>query len=166
MYGMPYYEQVQNFRAEIQSYEEALETADQVAQVEADLEERYESFTDEELEGLSNMLPEESQLIEDVAEISRLAQDNGVDISDVEVKNPQESQSSGTQSTNNTETLPISYSIIANYENFRGFLQALENRLRVTDVTSISFSVEGSAEGEGPGFYNIELGTQAYWLNQ
>lgn len=171
LYGLPFYENVQNQRAELQSYAEALDTADKVADIEADLRNRLESFSEEDLEKFSKMLPEASRTIKDVSDVNNIAEENGVTLSSVSIEESEQSESEQGQGEG-VRSAGVTYSLAARYPDFLDFLRALEGRLRVTDVTSISFTVDEGTTREGTegvtasDVYNIELGTQAYWINQ
>ncbi|MEA2715291.1 MAG: hypothetical protein QOG91_319 [Candidatus Parcubacteria bacterium] len=58
------------------------------------------------------------------------------------------------------DTVSISFSIIAPYQQFIGFMQDLEANLRLMDVTHISMTASDT------GIYNFNVQLRAYWLRQ
>ncbi len=94
---------------------------------------------------LNESLPSTAELIPTLKIIEKLATDSNVIITGISVDTvPEETTELQTTTSSNLTTLPVSISIMGQYQDMRNFVEALHNSRRTVNVLSISFSLEES----------------------
>lgn len=141
----------------------------------ADLRNMQQSYDDLEIRAwrsLDNILPKEGDVYLLFAQMETLARDNGLILSSININDglntdtdaqTKASKTAKTTATTNTsiadniKTVNISLNLegINSYENFKLFLDSIENNARILDIKSLSYSPEKST-------YTVTLST--YYL--
>jgi Tfp pilus assembly protein PilO len=155
-YTNPSYKDVEGLKRTVASYEIALERAREAMKIKEVLQERYNTFSNEDFNHLQKMLPDTVDNIRLLLDINQVASSYGTSIGGIRVESD--------QSTNqNTDTKPyggitIRFRVSMTYDNFQKFLRDIEQNLRITDVSALTFaSVEG-------GIYTYDVTLRTYWL--
>ena len=163
VYLDPAYADIKRLRAEEQAYINAIESVKAVEAKRNELLSKYNSFSNTDLDRLDEMLPERIDNVRLVAEINGIAQQYDIEIRRVRVAEDRGSNSSSgqsiTDSTLRHKTLSVSFNFDASYEPFTDFIRDLEQSLRITDFSLVSFRTESNSQNVT---YNVTLKT--YWL--
>ena len=157
----PQYERVQTLRAEEGEYQSALEKAENVSQLQEELNAQYEAFSTDDLRKLSTILPQEVDRFRLLNDIDYLARRSGIALSSVGIAGERDQNAnevSSSEASRAHTSLTGSITFETTYENFKSFLRVLEKNLQVIDVTTIAIS-----PGEGRD-YSFNLGFSTYSL--
>jgi len=158
------YEGVKALRAEAAQYDEALERAQELRQVRDRLNATYRTFSTSDVESLLMLLPDNLDNIRFALDIDRIAVDNNLKISKLELEGGESEASTpeGEEPQDESLTLGMAtlrFTVEGSYANMVNFLMDLERNLRVVDITDITFM---GGEAGGPESYTI--GVRMYWL--
>jgi Tfp pilus assembly protein PilO len=161
------YSEVSEINAELNTYKEALHSADVVREkIEKGIQE-YQNFTDEDIARLEKLLPDTVDNIHLIIDVDGIARTYGLTIRDIAiVEKDTETSSRGSARINSGrgvrglyEETSIQFSVRARYSIFMNFLHDLEESLRVLDIKDISF-----ISGEDGEVYDFTLTIDTYWL--
>jgi Tfp pilus assembly protein PilO len=162
MYAMPQYETLGRKLSEKSAYENALAQAAEILSLKESLRIQYDSFTQEDRAKLQKMLPDKADVIGSILETDDVAAQNGVVITSVD--DTPASADSLRAGRDELRVASTAYGVVSNYESFVNFLRGLERSLRITDVSSLSFSTE--AEESTSNLIDFSLEANTYWLNE
>lgn len=164
MYSLPQYEVLKTKQAEKATYENALAQGAEILALKDDLRVQYDSFSQEDRLKLQKMLPDEADTVGSILETDDIATENGVvitSVSDVpEAANSQERVGA----RDRVSKSHAAYEVSSDYQSFVTFITELERSLRITDLSSLSFSA--GAEEAGSGLIDFSLDTNTYWLSE
>lgn len=117
------------------------------------------TISDADQQRLEKMLPSNINNLLLIIEISQIAQKRNLLATNIVIGSAKNNSSMPGQQSSQYETLPLSFTISkASYSDFLGFLQDLENNLRLVDITNIGFSSNDT------GFYDYNVSLNTYWL--
>jgi len=163
-------------RDEMKMWESRLDEANQTKQRLEELKNKYELMKDEKTRILETV-PKSEDLPGLITQLDALTSQNGLILNSAKFVLPKESNNvaaaensaassgSGTLGANlaqtPVETLGVTLDLGGNYSALKGFLKAVENNLRLSDVTSIDF---GSDSGQsGSELKKISVGLNIYY---
>lgn len=153
MYIDPTYGRIEELQAERDTFNEALDKADELLEVRDRLLDTYNSFTNEELSRLKKLLPDHVDSVRLIIDIDGIAAQYGLRIEDVEVGSTNEGNEG-----ENVGIAELKFTIEAPYATLKQFLMDLEDSLRLIDVAAVSFTSEDTDDT----IYRITIRT--YWL--
>lgn len=162
----PQYKEVQALQEQKAEYDQLLEKAKQLRSAREELNSRYESFSDSELETLEKVLPDTVDNIRLIVDMNDIAEDYGIVIRNIGVSGgPLQEDESGQNRTTASRnsgtkygTITLNFSVTTTYDIFKQFMMDLENSMRLLDIKDFSVS---AGDGE---FYTYSLTLDTYWL--
>jgi Tfp pilus assembly protein PilO len=156
----PTYDDIQSIQAQASRLDEALTKSRELQAVRNQLDARRRTFSEEDIEKLGKLLPDNIDNIRLLLDINGIADDFGMQVQSFSF-----SGASGVAAPDTTvaratpyQSVVMGFSVSASYEDFLVFLKALERSLRIVDVTDISIA---SASGD---VYTYNLSLRTYWL--
>jgi len=150
LYILPTYSDIQNLSSDKAEYERAIQTSVEIQNTLIDLQEKYNSFRDEDLHKLDILLPQEVLPVRLIMELNNIASDNSLALSEVQVADSvsEEGGEENTSSQEGLQVFDIGFSVETTYEGFLSFLNNLEESLPFYDIASLGFSVQTGAGEE------------------
>jgi Tfp pilus assembly protein PilO len=173
------YQVYQTLKAEAESYETALQQADELAELRNDLQEQLESIDAQKRDRLEKFLPRNIDTVRLTIEVSSIADTTGIEIeefsfadtttsnesSDSENSEDTGDDTSSIQSGADYSSVDMTLSATGNYDEFKNFLTRLENNLRLTDIQSVTVDNSENANSEsGTNLNNYQVVLRTYWL--
>ncbi len=163
-------------------YLSAIANANQLVKVRDSVLKDYNALSDDDRERLSKMLPNTVDNIRLIIDLNSVALRHGFPLRNIKAAAtsaingkgtpslPQTQDTSGGQgrAASNTsiptpvlDTVTVSFSVTAPYQQFIDLLRDLEANLRIMDVTHLTVSA-----GSAPGSYDFGVELKTYWLRQ
>ncbi len=148
----PLWDNISTLRGESANIESVLSTLNQKKQIQQDLITTYNSISDQQLDLLLHQhLPKKPDTGTLLVALERMAQLSFMQLNNVDFKKIAPARNTSTIQTNLAkvpikaailpyQTLTFSFTATGSYENFKAFLGALENHIRLVDITNISFT--------------------------
>lgn len=191
MFTNPLYKEISNLRAEVVSYNEALDNSKALEAERDKLTQKYNSIDPVNLGKLQKLLPDSVDNIKLILEIEKLASPYGMILKDVKydvLKKNEESPSGINPSAGpaaeavsvagntlsagdnkNYGAWDLEFSVQGNYYNFLNFLRNLESNLRIVDIASVDFSSDTGGEVglntvQPSNNYKYQFKIRTYWL--
>jgi len=170
----PMYKNFVAEKAQIASYNEALNNSKMLENERDKLTKKFNSIDPSNLERLQKFLPDSIDNIRLILEMEKLALPYGMILKDVKYATLEKSATSNivpagmaaTIATQDYGTWDLEFSTQGTYSNFISFIKEIENNLRMVDIVSVDFSSDvGLSPGAGSSEaykYNIKIKT--YWL--
>ena len=173
----PMYKEVSSLLSvQTASYDKALDNSKDLEAERDKLTNKKNSFSEDDLEKLETLLPDNVDNIRLIIEIQTLAAPFGMVLKDVKY-NPDTKDTATTKTISNTEedvlteaqgygTWNLEFSVEGSYDNFLNFSRALENNLRIVDITSVQFSSDTSTNTKTPAVesYKYSFKIKTYWM--
>lgn len=176
----PLYQGVSLKRAQIASYNEALNNSKALEAERDKLTQKYNSFDPDNLAKLQKLLPDNVDNIRLILEIEKIASPYGMVLKDVKYNTTSSDTTTTPQAAGAIQggKVPfnkdygiwnLEFSTQGTYNNFINFIKDLENNLRIVDVSSIQFSTSATSTSTGlnsslPEAYKYSFKIQTYWL--
>ena len=190
VFANPIYNDIGLQKAQVASYDEALNNSKALENARDTLTQKYNSISPDDLVRLQKLLPDNIDNIRLILEIEQIATPYGMALKDVKYNATTDTTSAttgaaaavqgggvATQSAlKNYGTWDLEFSTTGAYSNFLSFLQDLESNLRIVDISSIQFSSSGSSVSSGAGVssgavsspssesYSYNFKIKTYWL--
>lgn len=160
-------------------YVSAIASADQLIKVRDSVLKDYNALKDEDRERLDMMLPNTVDNIRLIIDLNSVALRHGFSLRNIKavassvanksatpVPQPQDTSRGQDKAgvsipTPVLDTVTVSFSVTAPYQQFIDLLRDLEANLRVMDVTRLSV-----VAGQAPGSYDFNVELKTYWLRQ
>lgn len=146
-------------------YTKVLNQEAQFTKIRNNLSDKENSFPAEGRTRLEKMLPGTVDNVRLIIDVSNLASQYGVKLKNIKVNTSGSATGSqgGSQISLGVEqnpygTMQLSFMISSPYANFVQFMKALEQSLRIVDVSSISFN---SSDTDN---YDYTIGIKTYWI--
>lgn len=166
----PHYQQVKELRSEVAEYDEVLQKSKKLLELRDKLLSKYNTFSDEELNNIEHIVPNNVDNVKLILEINNIAAKNGLLVKNISISSRKEEggesegvQQSGpnvSESSKNYNSIDLSFSVDASYSSFKDFMKDLEQSLRLIDIRKISFSASEKQSR------NYEVGIRTYWLKK
>ncbi|MBU6370782.1 MAG: type 4a pilus biogenesis protein PilO [Patescibacteria group bacterium] len=148
---------VVDLQNELAKYQDLSASAKSVVAEENDLVNKANTISTDDQTKLARMLPANVDNLRLIIEISQIASSRGLAAQNFSVTTGV--ASSVLSAGQSYGTLAVSFSVAnASYSDFLGFLSALEQNLRLVDITNISFSSNDT------GLYTYDVTLNTYWL--
>lgn len=168
-YTKPAYDGIQEARAKIAQYDEALNKAAELQKLKQTLLSRFNTFNPTDLDHLQKLLPDHVDNVRLILDLDALAGHYGialqnVDVSSSEKQDTKSQKSIGSVGSSNQkyDSLTFNFTTTATYSDFVDFLTALESSLRIVDLVSLSIASGASASsGAADNSTNSAFATQA-----
>jgi|AntRauTorckE6833_2_1112554.scaffolds.fasta_scaffold02473_8 Tfp pilus assembly protein PilO len=159
--GVPKYGDVQTLRAEQASLDTALDNARKLRASQQEILDRYNSFSREDRERLSSMLPDNIDNVKLIIELDALASQYGLPLQNVTVSDTEEDSDVQVINEGSSEygEVQLQFSVRGRYEQFVQFMEQLERSLRLIDVKDLSFQSTSEV-----GVYQYSMTIATYWL--
>lgn len=176
----PYYKEVTDLKAQVASYNEALDNSKSLEAERDKLTQQYNSIETNNLIKLKRMLPDSVDNIRLILEIEKLAIPYGMVLKDVKYDTKtQEETAAGTLAVKNTKTSivqednkdygswDLEFSTQGSYFDFLNFVKDIEKNLRIVDITSVEFASTngtGLSTNQPTNNYKYTFKIKTYWL--
>lgn len=158
----PQYQEIKEKQAEKVRYDETLAKTLEIREFRNNIQNRYNTIDEEDLERLEKMLPTHIDNIRLILDINNVASIRQMTIRDIRIN--LEDSVSGEDDLALAQapygSVGFQFTVVTTYENFKTFLDDLSRSLRVVDVTSIDISTIEDEED----FYRFGVGIRTYWL--
>ncbi len=155
----PTYKQIRELRAKEKTYDEALNQSRELQKVRDSLLSRYNTFSKQDLDRLKKLLPDHVDNVRLILDIDSIASKYNMRTRNVTISKAS-SEDANVIGSNQSEvdSVVLSFSVTATYDNFIKFIKDLESSLRIVDLVGFSFS---ATEGEA---FNFNISIKTYWL--
>lgn len=166
LYIQPTYQATQDNRTKVASFDEALSKTRQIQELKAGLLARRNDFSSENLDRLHKMLPDHVDNVRLVLDLDGIAANYGIRLKDVGIQKATVDGASETTVLNGGaaqshpyQSLTLTFSVVATYEEFMLLLRDLEASLRIVDFTNLTITPASS-----PDTYSFGVALRTYWL--
>lgn len=179
LYVRPTYDTVQENRAAVARFDEALAKTREIQQLKSDLLSRYNLFAGANLDRLKKMLPDHVDNVRLVLDMDGIASKYGIRIQNVAVQEPgrgtEDGQSGTVLNGGNTQNRPyqsltLQFEVVSTYDEFVLLLRDLESSLRIVDLVNLSIRPRsadriniGASTITEP-IYTFGVSLRTYWL--
>lgn len=155
----PAYQNIKELRSEEKVYDEALNQSRELQRIRDSLLSQYNTFSQQDLDRLEKLLPDHVDNVRLILDIDSIASKYNMRTRSVIVSgtNPEGSNVIGANQSD-VDSVILSFSVAATYENFIRFIKDLELSLRIVDLVGLSFS---ATEGEA---FDFNVSIKTYWL--
>lgn len=173
----PIYSEVSGLKADIVTYNTALDNSTNLQKTEDSLIKAYNEISQSDKDRLNSFLPDSVNNIQFILELERIANLHNMPIKDIKFEAKSNSNTSANPnvvvSAISTDTrpygvFPIEFMTEGDYSSFVLFLKDLEYNLRIADIKSISFNIPDAsakpAAGFDPNVYRYLIKVETYWL--
>ncbi len=150
-------------------YSGAIASAQKLISVRDNVLKQYNDISPQDQSNLDKMLPSTVDNIRLIINLNNIALQHGFSLKGISAAASQDKSGSGAASNAGTngsisaptlDTVVISFSVSAPYQQFISFMQDLEANLRIMDVTHLSVSANDT------GTYDFSVQMNTYWLRQ
>ncbi len=152
---------IKSLKMQVASYDEALNKSQELKALRDQLLSRYNTFSAEDKDKITKVLPDNVDNIRLVIDINNIASRHALAVKNLAIGDTGKAASSagniGPSST--IGSVALGFSVSADYQTFLAFLADLEHSLRLLDVEKISFSTNTT------GIYDLSLSVRTYWLH-
>lgn len=164
VYTNPTYQNSQALSAQVASYNDALDKSQELRTVRDQLLAKRNTFSTDDVQKLSEILPDNVDNIRLIIDINNIASRHGLSLTDVQLGNiggavAQSSVASG-GSGSPVGSVDIGFSVSTDYNTMLAFLEDVEHSLRLIDVEKLTFTAPTSASGDTTYVFSI----RTYWL--
>jgi hypothetical protein len=166
-YTRPTYDTLQQTQIEIAQYDEALNKAAELRQVQQTLLSRYNSFNPADLDRLQKLIPDHVDNIALILDLNAIAKTYGMPLENVDVAIGDTVSAKSTvrvgvqdESAKKYDSITMKFTTRASYDTFLKFMTELESSLRLLDLQSLTVSSASS----GAGVYGYQVTLKTYWL--
>lgn len=166
-YTKPTYDDVRSVQSQIAEYDGALSKADELQRRKQELLSRFNSFNPTDIDRLKKLLPDHVDNVRLVLDLDTLASRYGFALQNV-VIDANNSGSAGEVRVIGSErttfdSLTLKFATAGPYPRFVEFMQALEESLRIVDLTELTMDPDPIAGGDEPS-YRFSVTLKTYWL--
>lgn len=175
MYTQPAYSSIQTLRGRITEYDAALNKSRELQELKRSLLARYNTFSTEQLDRLTRLLPDHVDNVRLVLDIDSLAVRYGMGLQNVTITRPEIVERATTVigsiaiDRKKYDSLLIEFSMRGTYPNFVKFIEDLEAGLRIVELESLALDPEAVKTGDEQGLaedfiYRYTISLRTYWL--
>jgi Tfp pilus assembly protein PilO len=163
VYTNPTYQTIKDLQIQNNSYDDALNKAQELHAVRDQLLSKRNSFSTDDIDKLQHILPDNVDNIRLIIDINNIASRHNLSLTNVDLGDLSLKKNAGTAVEGGADpvgSVVVGFAVsTANYDDFLSFLQDLEHSLRLVDVNKISFTA-----GTGGGT-TYTMNIQTYWLH-
>ncbi|MFA5764236.1 MAG: hypothetical protein WCX27_01825 [Candidatus Paceibacterota bacterium] len=150
---------ITSLKDELAKYGNIAKSSNTIVARENALIEEKNKISDVDQERMKRFIPDNIDNIRLIVEISKIVEGRGLVAKGITVGDIGAAEASAIGQTGSSYgTLSVRFTVTSSYANFFNLLNDLQNNLRLTDVTDISFTSTDS------GFYDFSIGMNMYWL--
>jgi Tfp pilus assembly protein PilO len=170
-------EAAQGVKAQNEQYLSAIASAQKLVQIRDQVQQNYNNISARDRDNLVKMIPNTVDNIRLIIDTNSIANAHGLTLTNITAAADSSSSHAAAPASApagsataaaapasitapTLDTVTVSFSVTATYEQFQSFLQDLESNLRLMDVTHLSLS-----QGE-KGMYGFAVELKTYWLRQ
>ena len=161
VYTNPEYQQTKALSAQVAAYDDALNKSQELRAVRDQLLSKRNTFSSDDVQKLSEVLPDNVDNIRLIIDINNIASRHGLSLSGVNIGDISGSANKNVLSSGTgagpTGNVDVSFAITTSYDGMLSFLSDLEHSLRLVDVEKISFTAGNTST------YTFDIRT--YWLH-
>jgi Tfp pilus assembly protein PilO len=163
-YINPTYQEIKGLAVQSASYDEALTKSQQLRSLRDQLLATRASFSEDDVNKLGRMLPDNVDNIRLIIDINNIASRHsltlsGISVGDTSSSASQQSALAVAPSGSAIGSVEVGFSVTTDYDTFLSFLADLEHSLRIVDVDQLSVTT-------GTGDLNqYALQIKTYWLH-
>lgn len=160
----PAYKDVMDLRSQQQEYNDVLTKSKELLSKRKSLQDKYNAFSTTDVDRLRKLLPDGVDNVKLIIDIDEIAKRYGLTIRNVRLDDSKakagakDSIATITAGEARYGTIPMGFSVNADYDTFVKFLQDLEGSLRLVDVVNISLKPSAT------GLYSYDVSLKTYWL--
>ncbi|KND48656.1 MAG: putative pilO [Parcubacteria bacterium C7867-005] len=157
----PKYKEVKILRSNAEQFESILSNVEELKEKRSDLLIKYQSIPRVEVDRLAKMLPDNIDTVRLAIDFDSIAAQYGISIKGIQADSSGVDNSAAIIQTGSGapyEEVSVSFRFVASYDNFRKFMEDIEQSLRVIDVKSVTFQATDN------GLYEYSVAIQTYWL--
>lgn len=154
VYAYPKYEKIQTLRAEQETLNDALDTAQRIEKLTQDLEENMAEISEQERNTLTQLLPETVDRLAIFNDLSGVARTNNVRMDNIVFDAGDAESDSGNGETKVVLptsdyfiAIPITFSVTGDYEDLLAFLTDVERSVQLFDVVQVNLETSGQGSG-------------------
>jgi Tfp pilus assembly protein PilO len=159
----PTYKDVKVLSAENAQFDEALVRARELQSVRDELLSRYNTFTTENLDRVEKILPDNVDNVRLILDLDGIASQYGIVIRDLSIPNNRGGSDVVGEAVvieSSLGKIELNFNFTSSYEDFKKFLNDLEQSLRIVDIKKISIKPK-DLEGD---LMDFDLNIETYWL--
>jgi Tfp pilus assembly protein PilO len=150
---------VKILQAEHDSYQEALSYSSELRAKRNSLQATQQSFNLEQLNRLSELLPDNVDNIKLVIDIKNIAQKHNLVLKNIKIDTKAGTDTKKIGGDNlKYGTVGMTFGVGSSYDNFQNFIRDVEKSLRLIDVVDLSVTTTDT------GLYDFSVGLKTYWL--
>lgn len=175
LYTKPAYDDIQTTKQEVAQFDAALDKAKELQELKRALLARYNTFTTDNLNRLSRLLPDHVDNVRLVLDLDSMAARYGMAIQNVVINRAAETQEDQTTvlgaltaQASTFDSLTLQFNTRGTYNNFVSLMQDLESGLRIVDVVALSIEPEQIETQDGQAMtdpvYRYNITVRTYWL--
>jgi len=159
-YTDPAYNKIKIAEKDEVQYDEALNKSRELQIIRDSLLSKYNTFSSADIEKLEKLLPDNIDNVRLILEIDNTASKYGMNLRDVSVSGGTETAGKNIVEATAKDfyTITLSFSVSSSYANFVKFIEDLENKLRIVDVSRIAFKASDSD------FNEYRVSVETYWV--
>ena len=158
----PTYNEIQIILQEETRFDQALDKSKELQEVRDRLLSRYNTFSTNDLDRLTKLLPDNVDNVRLVLDIDNIASVYVIRIKNVAISKTDDRQASVIGPDKKPyEQVLLSFSVTSAYESLIQFIKDIEKSLRIVDVTEISLIPSKTGESN---LYEYNIGIKTYWL--
>jgi len=163
------------FKAQNDQYSSAISNAEQLISVRDKVLKDYNNISAADRDNLDKMIPNTVDNIRLIIDLNSVALQHGFSLKNItaaakqDAANSSSNNSVSSANSNNSsfnisiptlDTVAVSFSVSAPYQQFISFMQDLEASLRIMDITHLSVTANDT------GTYDFSVQLNTYWLRQ
>jgi len=164
VYVNPTYQSTKDLSAQVAAYNNALDKSQELRQVRDQLLAKRNTFAPNDVQKLSDVLPDNVDNIRLIIDINNIAARHSLTLSNVQLGNIGGASNANPSAIGATSgpvgTVEVGFAVTTTYDGMLAFLQDLEHSLRLIDVDKLIFT----ASANDLNSYQISIRT--YWLAQ
>jgi len=163
--------QINQKQAQITKYDQALDSAEKLAEQKQSLKDQVAGLPSEDVVRLNKILPDNADNVRLIIDINNIAEMYGLSLKNIAIsdKDGQEIEENYSDDLGGDSDLAsaqygiitISFGVTSTYDNFVNFLKALEKSIRLNDVVKLSID---SSSTENNNIYDFSLTLKTYWI--
>jgi Tfp pilus assembly protein PilO len=163
----PQYVEIGEIQDQSSEFDTVISNARKLQELRDDLIEKRNQLSNADLDRLQKLIPENSDNVKLILELQELADLYGLQIRTASSKEEETEEDQNLNKGFDIESkdygiITLNFNLTGGYDEFISFLAEVERKLRITDITSLSFSP--LAEDDARQKYDYQLGLQTYWL--
>jgi len=176
LYVRPTYDLVQNNKAQVARFDEALAKTREIQELKSNLLSRYNLFAGQNLDRLQKMLPDHVDNVRLVLDMDGIASRYGIRIQNVAVQESSRDRDDASSTILNGgaiqdqpyQSLTLEFEVVSTYDEFVLLIRDLESSLRIVDLVTLSVrprtNERVSTTLSNEPIYTFGVSLRTYWL--